>query len=94
MFRRKRPTTYPDRSTPRICIIGAGLGGLCQAIQLKRKLGVTSFDIIDRSHDFGGVWLQNIYPGCAVDIPGYYYCLSFEQNPSKQKIVFIIKHGT
>lgn len=79
---KKEHGTYPDKPTPRICIVGGGFGGICQAIQLKKKLGLTSFDIIEREHDFGGVWLQNTYPGCTLDIIGYYYCLSFQQNPS------------
>lgn len=84
MFKQKEPVKYSDdNSTPRICIIGGGIGGICQAIQLKRKLGLASFDIIEKENDFGGVWLKNIYPGCALELIGYYYCLSFEPNSSK-----------
>jgi cation diffusion facilitator CzcD-associated flavoprotein CzcO len=72
---------YPDGSVPSVCIIGAGVGGLCAAIQLKRKLGLASFTVFDRAHDIGGVWLANKYPGCQVDTPGAVYSYSFEPNP-------------
>jgi cation diffusion facilitator CzcD-associated flavoprotein CzcO len=66
---------------PSVCIIGAGMSGLCTAIQLKRKLGLDNFVIFEKAKDVGGAWLSNSYPGCQVDVPAWLYSFSFEQNP-------------
>jgi len=73
--------SYSDGTTPNICIIGAGFAGLTAGIDLKRKLGVSSFTIFDENHEVGGTWLVNNYPGCACDIPSHLYSWSFELNP-------------
>ncbi|MDT0200685.1 NAD(P)/FAD-dependent oxidoreductase [Nocardioides sp. AE5] len=61
-------------------IVGAGLGGIGIAIQLKR-LGIEDFEILERNDDLGGTWHVNHYPGLAVDIPSVTYSFSFEPNP-------------
>ncbi|ODM97467.1 Baeyer-Villiger monooxygenase [Orchesella cincta] len=71
--------------SPQICIIGAGMGGICAAIQLKQKLNITSFTLFDENHDVGGTWLVNTYPGCACDVPSHVYSYSFEKNPNWSK---------
>lgn len=38
-------------------LIGAGMSGLGLAVQLIRKFGVNSFEIIEKSNDVGGTWL-------------------------------------
>jgi cation diffusion facilitator CzcD-associated flavoprotein CzcO len=58
-------------------IIGAGLGGLGMAIQLK-KAGKESFLVLERASEVGGTWRDNRYPGCACDIPSMLYSYSFE----------------
>jgi cation diffusion facilitator CzcD-associated flavoprotein CzcO len=75
-----------------VAIIGAGLGGLCAAIRLQTQ-GVKSLAVLERSHDVGGTWRDNIYPGCACDVPSHLYSLSFEPNtewtrpyPQRQEI--------
>lgn len=60
-----------------VVIVGAGFSGIGAAIELKRR-GLTSFAILERSHDLGGTWRDNTYPGVAVDIPSASYCFSFE----------------
>ncbi|MCX5738528.1 MAG: NAD(P)-binding protein, partial [Proteobacteria bacterium] len=45
-----------------VAILGAGVSGLCMAIQL-RKAGIASFEIFEKSQDVGGTWLDNSYPG-------------------------------
>jgi cation diffusion facilitator CzcD-associated flavoprotein CzcO len=60
-----------------VAIIGAGLGGLCAAIQLQ-KAGITDYVILERAAEVGGTWRDNIYPGCACDIPSHLYSYSFE----------------
>ena len=56
-------------------IIGAGISGLCVAIELAQA-GVP-YTIIERSGAVGGVWLENRYPGAACDVPSHLYSYSF-----------------
>lgn len=59
-----------------VAIIGAGFAGLCMGIQLK-KAGLTSFAIFESADDVGGTWRDNLYPGCACDVPSLLYSYSF-----------------
>jgi len=63
-----------------VAIVGAGFGGLCAAIRL-RQSGVDSIRILERSDEVGGTWRDNVYPGCACDVPSHLYSFSFEPNP-------------
>jgi 4-hydroxyacetophenone monooxygenase len=56
-------------------IIGAGASGLAAAVRLGQA-GV-AWTILERSDDVGGTWLDNQYPGCAVDTPSHLYSYSF-----------------
>jgi len=67
---------HNDIKEVEIVILGAGLGGLGMAAQLKRQ-GIDDFIIIDRCSDIGGVWLNNTYPGAACDTESHLYCYSF-----------------
>ncbi|KAG4072860.1 hypothetical protein HA402_002603 [Bradysia odoriphaga] len=67
---------------PEIGIIGAGMSGLCAAVQLQKKLAITSFTIFEKNPDVGGTWLSNTYPGCACDVASHLYSFSFELNPT------------
>ncbi len=62
-----------------VLIAGTGFAGLCAAIKLKQA-GETSFLLLEKADDYGGTWRDNIYPGCACDIPSHLYSLSFEPN--------------
>ena len=57
-----------------VAIIGSGFGGLCAAINL-RKRGMEDFVILERRHFMGGTWFQNLYPGAAVDVQSALYSL-------------------
>ena len=59
-------------------IIGAGMSGLCAAIQL-REAGIP-FRIIEKNATVGGTWYENRYPGCGVDTPNHFYSFAFEPN--------------
>jgi cation diffusion facilitator CzcD-associated flavoprotein CzcO len=63
--------------TFRIAILGAGMGGLCMAVQL-RKAGITSFVILEKGGRVGGTWRDNVYPGSGCDVPSHLYSFSFE----------------
>ena len=69
-----------ERRNPSVLILGAGVSGLCMAIQL-RKAGITSFTILEKDDHVGGTWYENQYPGAACDVPSHFYSYSFEQNP-------------
>ena len=56
-------------------IIGAGISGLCAAIELAAA-GIP-YKIVERSHELGGVWFENRYPGAACDVPSHLYSFSF-----------------
>lgn len=66
------------RSWP-IVIIGAGAGGICLGIRLKRA-GI-HFVILEKAEGLGGVWRENTYPGCACDTHIHQYAYSFAPNP-------------
>ena len=59
----------------RVIVIGAGMSGLCAAIELDRA-GIDHV-VLERHHDVGGTWLENRYPGCGVDVPSHLYSYSF-----------------
>ena len=72
----------PDRDVLgnfRVVIIGAGFSGLCAGIRLK-ELGIP-FVMLEKNQDVGGTWLENEYPGCAVDTPNHFYSYSFDPSP-------------
>lgn len=60
----------------KICIIGAGFGGLAMAIRLKQQ-GINDFIIVEKSGDIGGTWRENQYPGAACDVQSHMYSFSF-----------------
>jgi cation diffusion facilitator CzcD-associated flavoprotein CzcO len=75
----ERAAAPPRQLDAEIIIVGAGFGGLGMAIQLK-KAGFTSFIVLERASEVGGTWRDNIYPGCACDIPSMLYSFSFEKH--------------
>lgn len=56
-------------------IIGAGVSGICAAVQLQ-KMGINT-RIFEKNEEFGGTWWENRYPGCGVDTPNLTYTFSF-----------------
>ncbi|KAJ7684236.1 hypothetical protein DFH06DRAFT_1462606 [Mycena polygramma] len=65
---------------PHIVIIGAGVGGMMMAIELKR-IGFHHFTVIEKASEVGGTWRDNIYPGCSSDVPVHIYSLSTDLKP-------------
>ncbi|KAF2234375.1 cyclohexanone 1,2-monooxygenase, partial [Viridothelium virens] len=64
-----------------VLIAGAGMSGLGFAVQLVRKFGTQSFELIEKADDVGGTWNINSYPGCGCDVPSHFYSYSFALNP-------------
>jgi 4-hydroxyacetophenone monooxygenase len=54
-----------------VAIIGAGMGGLAAAVQLKRA-GIR-YVILEKNEGVGGTWYENRYPGARVDTPSRSY---------------------
>jgi 4-hydroxyacetophenone monooxygenase len=75
-----RVTPRPSApETFHVLVVGAGMSGLCTAIQLSR-LGV-AYTILEKNSSVGGTWFENSYPGCRVDVPNHFYSYSFAPNP-------------
>ena len=69
----------PAQETFRALVIGAGLSGICAAVQLQAA-GIP-FSVLDSNPTVGGTWQENTYPGAGVDTPVHLYSFSFAQNP-------------
>lgn len=75
------PKAAPRAAAPSgfsVIIIGAGMSGLCAAVQL-RNAGIP-YTILERHDSVGGTWLENRYPGCGVDVASHLYSFSFARN--------------
>lgn len=66
-------------------IVGAGFAGLGLGIRIARRNAQEGLDdsflILERAHDVGGTWRDNVYPGVACDIPSHLYSFSFRTKP-------------
>ena len=61
-------------------VIGAGFAGLIAGLELMDS-GRTSFAIFERAPSLGGVWRDNVYPGCACDVRSQLYAIASRPNP-------------
>ncbi|HET8711692.1 MAG TPA: NAD(P)/FAD-dependent oxidoreductase, partial [Spongiibacteraceae bacterium] len=69
-----------------VAVLGGGWSGILAAYHLK-KLGVSTFRVIDHAGDWGGVWYWNRYPGIQCDNDAYCYLPLLEETgfmPSKK----------
>ena len=75
----RRPTWHMDEvaGTFRCAVIGAGASGLAAAHRM-RQAGIV-VTVFEKNGDVGGTWLENVYPGCRVDVPNQLYSFSFAQ---------------
>jgi 4-hydroxyacetophenone monooxygenase len=69
---------WGDRPPLRCAIVGAGFSGLGAAHRL-RQAGLT-VTVFEKNAEVGGTWLENVYPGCRVDVPNQLYSFSFAQS--------------
>lgn len=76
---RNKPGRAAPPDTFKVLVIGAGLTGMLAGLKLA-EAGY-DYEIIEKNADVGGTWLENIYPGVAVDTPSHFYSYSFELNP-------------
>src|ERR1035437_3381901 len=76
--RKSAQELFGRAGTPKVIVIGAGLGGVAAGVKLKNA-GIETFLIFERSSSPGGTWRDNDYPGCEVDVGSYLYSYSFKQ---------------
>lgn len=72
-----------------VIIIGSGFGGLSAALRLRQQ-GIEDFLLLERRDKMGGTWVQNTYPGAAVDVQSPLYCL--ESEPYDWSQMFATQH--
>ncbi|KAL6720643.1 hypothetical protein ACLMJK_002568 [Lecanora helva] len=68
-------------NSPDVLIIGAGISGLCIAIEMTKAGQGRNFIIVEKGSQVGGTWNDNVYPGCCCDVLSHLYSYSFELNP-------------
>jgi cation diffusion facilitator CzcD-associated flavoprotein CzcO len=73
-------TTGPLPEEVRVAIVGSGFSGIGMAVGLLED-GERNFVILETADDIGGTWRDNVYPGCACDVPSHMYSFSFAPNP-------------
>ncbi|CAN5204938.1 NAD(P)/FAD-dependent oxidoreductase [soil metagenome] len=72
-----RALEWPEKPTAQqlsgftVAVIGAGMGGIGAAVQLKRA-GIDFF-VLEKNTEVGGTWFENRYPGARVDTPSRAY---------------------
>ena len=67
----------------KVLVVGAGMMGINAAVKLQQA--GFDFQVIEKLEAVGGNWLENTYPGAAVDTPSRVYSFSFEPNASWTK---------
>ncbi|XP_014557842.1 hypothetical protein COCVIDRAFT_96061 [Bipolaris victoriae FI3] len=75
------PVQNKTHTDAAVVIIGAGISGMCMAIDLIKRNKCHNFIIVEKSSSVGGTWHDNKYPGCCCDVWSMLYSYSFEQNP-------------
>ena len=68
---------FGPSGTPRVVVIGAGIGGIATGVKLLRA-GIETFTVYESSPGVGGTWWDNTYPGAEVDVPSNLYSYSFK----------------
>ncbi|MHA3791118.1 FAD-dependent oxidoreductase [Sphingomonas sp. YL-JM2C] len=72
-----RGLNWPEQPTPEqlagfsVIVVGAGMGGLNAAVQLKHA-GI-DYMVLEKNPEVGGTWFENRYPGARVDTPSRAY---------------------
>ena len=74
-----------EAGRPSVVIVGAGLGGLGTAIELRRH-GFDEVTILEKAPAIGGTWHYNRYPLCSCDVPSHLYSFSFAQRRDWSRI--------
>ena len=67
----QEPPPAQDLRKFMVAVIGAGMGGLNAAVQMKHA-GIPYF-VLEKNDEVGGTWYENRYPGARVDSPSRTY---------------------
>jgi len=78
MTKRSATDLFGPTGTPKVVVVGAGMGGISAGVML-RKAGIESFTIYEKSERAGGTWWDNQYPGAEVDVVSYVYSFPFKR---------------
>ena len=73
-------TKTPIRIDADVGVIGAGFAGLTAGVELLAA-GRTSLILFERAAEVGGVWRDNVYPGCACDVRSNFYSMASQPDP-------------
>ena len=73
-------TETPIRIDADVGVIGAGFAGLTAGVELLAA-GRTSLILFERAAEVGGVWRDNVYPGCACDVRSNFYSMASQPDP-------------
>ena len=73
----RKPAEVPPADF-RVLVVGAGMMGINAAVKLQQA--GFEYTVLERLDAVGGNWLENTYPGAAVDTPSRIYSFSFEPN--------------
>lgn len=76
----------PQRVPPsdfKVLVVGAGMMGINAAVKLQQA--GFDFTVVEKLNAVGGNWVENTFPGAAVDTPSRIYSYSFEPNASWTK---------
>lgn len=61
------PVANKDFTEAAVVIVGAGISGMCMAIDLLKRNQCQNFIVIEKSAGLGGTWRDSRYPGCCCD---------------------------
>ncbi|GAB3272608.1 flavin-containing monooxygenase [Parahaliea aestuarii] len=78
----REPVRLPSEDF-KVLVVGAGMMGINAAVKLQQA--GFDFTVVEKLDAVGGNWLENTYPGAAVDTPSRVYSFSFEPNASWSK---------
>ncbi|KAL4996652.1 hypothetical protein BDV10DRAFT_107696 [Aspergillus recurvatus] len=69
-----------------VVIVGAGLGGICAAVNPQKQYPHATFGLFEKHRRIGATWAKNTYPGLRCNIPSELYSYSFAPNPNWSSI--------
>lgn len=75
---------YRNNNEYQVAVIGAGFGGIIAARAFKPIVG-DGLIVFEKANKAGGVWRDNIYPGCTSDVPANLYSVKSVPNPNWSK---------
>ena len=81
-----RPESGTARREVEALVLGGGISGIAACIRLRRDADIHDVLLIEKSHQLGGTWNYNTYPGCACDIPSSLYSFEFAPNPEWSRV--------